>query len=64
MTRYAGQPQEGATVPRSSRRGRTGALPRARTHQHSGETGARPGLQLALATLALAVEELLRDRST
>lgn len=33
----------------------------ARTHLRSDEPSARPGLQLALATLALAVEELLRD---
>lgn len=33
----------------------------ARTHLRSGEASARPGLQLALATLALTVEELLSD---
>lgn len=34
---------------------------RGRTHQLSGEARARPGLLLALAMLALAVEELLCD---
>ena len=73
MTWLRREASEGGGCAGSSRKGRIGVSPgrsrgspglgplAARTHQRSGETGARPGLQLALATLALAVQELLRD---
>ncbi|XP_045850086.1 KN motif and ankyrin repeat domain-containing protein 3-like [Meles meles] len=68
----AGAAAEGATLPAAAaetdatgpRAARVWARVRAavaRTHLRSDQAGARAGLQLALATLALAVEELLRD---